>query len=148
MGLVGICIIWLILWPCYLVTAWNILNFHLQIHQSSWSTRLVSQSTTICRTHTNTPNFMVIDIYTSNSQGTQSLICLFSLINQSNIYWATLLWSWCSIWCNRKSGIEGRTENPIRHRKSKERVKVGDVQHQDSRQHEGKKENTKEILHW
>lgn len=95
-------VIWLILWPCYLVTAWNRPNFHLQTHQGPWSTRLVSQSTTICRTHTSTQNFMVIDIYTFNSQGTQSLICLVSLINQSNIYKATWLWSQHCVWCNRE----------------------------------------------
>lgn len=36
---------------------------------------------------------MVIDIYVFNSQGTQSLICLVSLINQPNIYRTTWLWS-------------------------------------------------------
>lgn len=81
-------VIWLIPWPCYLVTAWNRLIFHLH---SSWSTKLVSQSTTICRAYTGTQNFMVIDIYIFNSQGTPSLICLVSLINKPNIYWTTWL---------------------------------------------------------
>lgn len=89
MNLGGIwAVIWLIPWPCYLVTAWNRLIFHLH---SSWSTKLVSQSTTICRAYTGTQNFMVIDIYIFNSQGTQSLICLVSLINKPNIYWTTWL---------------------------------------------------------
>lgn len=99
----GIWVIWLILWPCYLITAWKRPNFHLQIHQSSRSTRLLCQSTTICRTHTNTQNFMVMGIYTFESQGTQSLICLASLINQSNIYGATWLRSQHCVWCNRGS---------------------------------------------
>jgi hypothetical protein len=34
---------------------------------------------------------MVIDIYIFNSQGTQSLICLVSLINKPNIYSTTWL---------------------------------------------------------
>lgn len=83
-------VIWLIPWPCYIVTAWNRPIFHLQ---SSWSTKLVSQSTTICRAYTGTQNFIVIDIYVFNSQETQSIICLVSVINQPNIYWTTWLWS-------------------------------------------------------
>ena len=111
------------------------------------------QSTSVCRTHTSALNFTVIDIYTFNSQGTQSLICLASLINLSNTYWARTVFGATGkfrVECVEKLQKEGPRTWSIRW-KVKEGSRSGmfntwSQQHGEQRRHTGNNSVTTKCL--